>query len=169
MAAQLTSDQDTLQQDEQQEAQDVQSGDYSAASTDAQQAYQQSETVAGEGGPDNTDETWTAQLDESYASSDQQTAEEDATTAASYADDTTGNPDDAADAQGSTATQPQARSRLPTARPNWASTAIRLVRKWMRQRIQQKTRRSTIRPLMSTPVYDTPVDDSTVDDDSLAT
>jgi hypothetical protein len=74
-----------LQQDEQQESQAVASGDYSAASADAQQAYQQSETVAGEGGPDNTDETWTAQLNESWANSDQQTAEGDAQTADSYA------------------------------------------------------------------------------------
>ena len=76
---QLATDQDTLQQDEQQEAQDVQSGNYTAASDDAQQAYQQSETVAGEGGPDNTDDTWTAQLDESYAASDQQTAQKNVT------------------------------------------------------------------------------------------
>jgi len=63
----------------------VASGDYSTANADAQQAYQQSETVAGEGGPDNTDETWTAQLDESWANSDQQTADQDAQTADSYA------------------------------------------------------------------------------------
>jgi hypothetical protein len=74
-----------VQQDEQAESQAVASGDYSAASNDASQAYQDSETVAGEGGPDNTDETWTAQLNESWANSDQQTAEGDAQTADSYA------------------------------------------------------------------------------------
>ena len=81
----MQSDQATLQQDEQAESQAVASGDYSAASADATQAYQDSETVAGEGGPDNTDETWTAQLDESWANSDQQTADQDAQTADSYA------------------------------------------------------------------------------------
>jgi len=83
--SQLQSDQETLAQEEQAEGQAAASGDYSTASADAQQAYQQSETVAGEGGPDNTDETWTAQLDESWANSDQQTAEGDAQTADSYA------------------------------------------------------------------------------------
>ncbi len=70
-------------------------GDYSTASSDASQAYQDSETVAGEGGPDNTDETWTAQLNESWANSDQQTADQDAATADSYA--AAGFTDDAAD------------------------------------------------------------------------
>jgi hypothetical protein len=74
-----------VQQDEQAESQAVSSGDYSAASTDASQAYQDSQTVAGEGGPDDTDETWTAQLNESWANSDQQTADQDAQTADSYA------------------------------------------------------------------------------------
>jgi hypothetical protein len=95
-----TADQQTLEQEEEKESKDVQAGDYSAAYSDSQQAYQQSETLAGEGGPDNTDDTWTAQLDESWANSDQQTADQDAITAASYANDPTGNPAvDAADAQ----------------------------------------------------------------------
>jgi hypothetical protein len=95
-----TADQQTLEQEEEKESKDVQAGDYSAAYTDSQQAYQQSETLAGEGGPDDTDETWRAQLDESWANSDQQTADQDAITAASYANDPTGNPAvDAADAQ----------------------------------------------------------------------
>ncbi len=81
----MQSDEQTEQQAEQQESQDVSAGDYSAASNDATQAYQDSQTVAGEGGPDNTDETWNAQLDESWANSDQQTADQDAQTADSYA------------------------------------------------------------------------------------
>jgi hypothetical protein len=81
----VQSDEATVQQDETQESADVSAGNYAAASTDASQAYQDSQTVAGEGGPDNTDETWTAQLDESWANSDQQTADQDAATADSYA------------------------------------------------------------------------------------
>jgi hypothetical protein len=81
----VQSDEATVQQDEAQESADVSAGNYSAASNDATQAYQDSETVAGEGGADNTDETWTAQLNESWANSDQQTADQDAQTADSYA------------------------------------------------------------------------------------
>ena len=122
----------------------------------------------GEGGPDTTDDTWTAQLDESYAASDQQTAEEDATTAASYADDTTGNPDtDAADAQlyGDAATGEE---QTADAAPNRASTAIRSASRWIRQRITDDAPVDDT-PVDDTPVDDTPVDDSTVDDDSSAT
>lgn len=95
----LNDAQQTLQQHEQTEGQAAASGDYAAASDDAQQAYSASQDVANAGGPDNTDETWQASQDESWANWDQQTANEDAQTAQSYADDTSGNPDDAADAQ----------------------------------------------------------------------
>ena len=94
----LSDDQQTLQQDEQAEGQAAASGDYGTAQDDAQQAYSASQDVANAGGPDNTDETWQASQDESWANWDQQTADENAQTAESYANDTTGNPDDAADA-----------------------------------------------------------------------
>jgi hypothetical protein len=94
-----TSDQQTLEQTEQQESQAAQSGDYSTASNDAQLAYQESQTIANEGGPDNTDQTWTAEQNESQANWDQQTAEQDQTTADSYANDPNALPSDAADAQ----------------------------------------------------------------------
>jgi len=94
----LSDAQQTLQQDETAEAQAAASGDYAAASNDAQQAYGDSQTVADAGGPDNTDQTWDAAQNESWANWDQQTANEDAQTAQSYATDTSGNPDDAADA-----------------------------------------------------------------------
>jgi len=90
----LTDAQQTLQQDEQAEAQAAASGDYATANTDAQQAYGASQDVANAGGPDSTDQTWTAAQDESWANWDQETANQDATTAASY--DASGNPDDAA-------------------------------------------------------------------------
>jgi hypothetical protein len=95
----LADDQQTLEQQEQAEGQAAASGDYSTAQNDAQQAYEQSQTVANEGGPDNTNETWEAAQNESWANWDQQTADQDAATAASYANDTSGNPSDAADAQ----------------------------------------------------------------------
>jgi ABC-2 type transport system ATP-binding protein len=91
--------QETLQQDEQAEAQAAASGDYATAQDDAQQAYSASQDLANAGGPDNTDETWHAAQDESWANWDQQTADENAQTAASFANDTTGNPDDAWDAE----------------------------------------------------------------------
>jgi hypothetical protein len=94
----LSDAQQTQQQDEQAEGQAAASGDYATAQDDAQQAYSASQDVANAGGPDNTDETWQASQDESWANWDQETANEDAQTAESYADDTTGNPDDAADA-----------------------------------------------------------------------
>ena len=94
-----TSDQQTLEQTEQQEGQAAQSGDYSTASNDAQLAYQESQTIANEGGPDNTDQTWAAEQNESQANWDQQTAEQDQTTADSYANDPNALPSDAADAQ----------------------------------------------------------------------
>jgi hypothetical protein len=94
----LNDAQQTQQQDEQAEGQAAASGDYSTAQDDAQQAYSASQDVANAGGPDNTDQTWQASQDESWANWDQQTADENAQTAASYANDTTGNPDDAADA-----------------------------------------------------------------------
>ena len=95
----LNDAQQTQQQDEQAEGQAAASGDYATAQDDAQQAYSASQDVANAGGPDNTDQTWQASQDESWANWDQQTADENAQTAASYANDTTGNPDDAADAQ----------------------------------------------------------------------
>jgi hypothetical protein len=95
----LNDAQQTLQQDEQAEAQAAATGDYATANDDAQQAYQASEDVANAGGPDDTDATWEAAQNESWANADQQTANEDAVTAASYANDPTGNPEtDAADA-----------------------------------------------------------------------
>jgi hypothetical protein len=96
----LTDAQATLQQDEQAEAAAAATGDYSTANDDAQQAYQASQDVADAGGPDDTDATWQAAQNESWANADQETANEDAATAASYANDPSGNPDtDAADAQ----------------------------------------------------------------------
>jgi hypothetical protein len=89
----LSDDEQTLQQQEDQEAQDVQSGNYAAAQNDSEQAYQTSETVAGEGGPDSTDSTWEANLNDCWANSDQQTADQDEVTAESYA--ASGNTDDA--------------------------------------------------------------------------
>ena len=90
----LTDAQQTLQQDEQAEAQAAASGDYATANTDAQQAYGASQDVANAGGPDSTDQTWDAAQNESWANWDQETANQDAATAASY--DASGNPDDAA-------------------------------------------------------------------------
>jgi hypothetical protein len=81
----LSADQQTLAQDEQQEAQDVAAGDYSAADYDAQAADAEAGQVAEEGGPDNTTETWDAALNESWADSQQQTAEQDQQYADSYA------------------------------------------------------------------------------------
>jgi len=81
-----------LDQAEQSESQAAASGDYSTAQDDATQAYQASEDVANAGGPDNTDTTWSAMQDESWANWDQQTANEDAQSAQSYAE--------AGDAQG---------------------------------------------------------------------
>jgi hypothetical protein len=94
----LTDAQATLQQDEQAEAAAAATGDYATANNDAQQAYGASQDVANAGGPDSTDATWEAAQNESWANSDQQTADQDALTAASYANDPSGNPDDAADA-----------------------------------------------------------------------
>jgi hypothetical protein len=90
----LNDAQQTLQQDEQAEAQAAASGDYATANTDAQQAYGASQDVANAGGPDSTDQTWDAAQNESWANWDQETANQDAATAASY--DASGNPDDAA-------------------------------------------------------------------------
>ena len=102
----LADAQQSQQQAEQAESQAVASGDYSAANDDAQQAYSASQDVANAGGPDNTDKTWEAQLNESWANWDQQTANEDAASAQSYAD--AGFTDDAqmyaADAAGAEAT-----------------------------------------------------------------
>ena len=81
-----------LDQAEQSESQAAASGDYSAAQDDATQAYQASEDLANAGGPDNTDTTWSAMQDESWANWDQQTANEDSQSAESYAE--------AGDAQG---------------------------------------------------------------------
>jgi hypothetical protein len=89
----LTDAQQTLQQDEQAEAQAAAAGDYATANTDAQQAYGASQDVANAGGPDSTDQTWQAAQNESWANWDQETANQDAATAASYADSAT--PDDA--------------------------------------------------------------------------
>ncbi len=89
----LTADQQTLQQEEQEEGKAAASGDYATAQNDAQQAYEQSQTVANEGGPDSTDQTWEAAQNESWANWDQQTADQDQQTAQSYAE--SGNPDDA--------------------------------------------------------------------------
>jgi hypothetical protein len=83
----------TQQQAEQSEAQAVASGDYATASDDAQQAYSASQDVANAGGADNTDSTWTAAQNESWANWDQQTADQDQATAESYANSAT--PDDA--------------------------------------------------------------------------
>jgi hypothetical protein len=96
----LNDAQQNLQQDEQSEGQAAASGDYATAQDDAQQAYSASQDVANAGGPDNTNETWEAAQNESWANWDQQTANEDAQTAQSYANDPTGNPaNDAADEQ----------------------------------------------------------------------
>ncbi len=81
-----------LDQSEQAESQAAASGDYSTAQDDATQAYQASEDLANAGGPDNTDTTWSAMQDESWANWDQQTANEDSQSAESYAE--------AGDAQG---------------------------------------------------------------------
>lgn len=81
-----------LGQSEQAESQAAASGDYSTAQDDATQAYQASEDLANVGGPDNTDTTWSAMQDESWANWDQQTANEDSQSAESYAE--------AGDAQG---------------------------------------------------------------------
>jgi hypothetical protein len=89
----LSDAQQTLQQDEIAEAQAAASGDYATAQDDSQQAYGASQDVANAGGPDNTDQTWDAAQNESWANWDQQTADQDAATAASYADSAT--PDDA--------------------------------------------------------------------------
>jgi hypothetical protein len=89
----LSDAQQTLQQDEQAEAQAAASGDYATANNDAQQAYGASQDVANAGGPDSTDQTWDAAQNESWANWDQQTADQDAATAASYAGSAT--PDDA--------------------------------------------------------------------------
>jgi hypothetical protein len=83
--SQADSDQQTLEQEQQQEGQAAASGDYSAAQQDATQAYEQSQTVAGEGGPDNTDATWNAMQRESWANWDQQTADQDQQASDSYA------------------------------------------------------------------------------------
>jgi hypothetical protein len=95
----LNDAQQTLQQDQQAEAQAAAAGDYATANNDAQLAYGDSQDVANAGGPDNTDATWEAAQDASWANADQQTADQDALTADSYAADTSGNPEtDAADA-----------------------------------------------------------------------
>jgi hypothetical protein len=95
----LSDAQQTLQQDEQAEAAAAATGDYATANDDAQQAYSASQDVANAGGPDDTDATWQAAQNESWANADQETANEDAQTAESYAADTSGDPNDAADAQ----------------------------------------------------------------------
>ena len=75
-----------LDQAEQGESQAAASGDYSTAQDDATQAYQASEDLADAGGPDNTDTTWSAMQDESWANWDQQTANEDSQSAESSAE-----------------------------------------------------------------------------------
>jgi hypothetical protein len=85
--------QQTLDQAEQAEGKAAASGDYATAQDDALQAYAASQDVANAGGPDSTDETWAASQSESWANWDQQTADENAQAAQSYAE--SGNMDDA--------------------------------------------------------------------------
>jgi len=138
----------------------VASGDYSTANTDAQAAYSESQTVAGEGGPDNTDETWNAQLDESWANSDQETATEDQTTAESYA--AAGFTDDAqmysedgtAEEQTADGSAEAGEYGDPVGEP--VDTPV------------DDSAPAEEAPAEEAPVDDAPADDTTVDDDSSA-
>jgi len=164
----LANDQQTLEQTEEQEGQAAQSGDYSTAYADSQQAYEQSQTVANEGGPDNTDATWTAQLDESWANSDQQTADQDQQTADSYANDPNATPGDAADAQlYGDAAQNEQQSADNIGEAGEYGDPIG-------EPVDTPTDTTEDAPAEEAPVDDTPVEDapaedtSTVDDDSSA-
>jgi hypothetical protein len=152
----LSDAQQTLQQDEQAEAAAAATGDYATANDDAQQAYSASQDVANAGGPDDTDATWTAAQNESWANADQQTADQDAQTAASYAADPDDNPSDAADAAMYAG---DAQSEEATADDSAAAGAYG----------------DPVGPAEDTAVDDTPVEDTaavddtaTVDDDSSA-
>jgi hypothetical protein len=75
-----------LQQAEHAEGEAAASGDYATAQDQAQNAYWAAEDLANAGGPDHTDETWDAMQSESWANWDQQSANENAQSAESYAE-----------------------------------------------------------------------------------